>query len=55
MPKREDELYLKMKEELKEEPKCPFCGSENISYNKFFGSWKCNSCEGSFKYPVRSY
>ena len=52
MPKREDEYWAVMKEPGGR-GLCPFCGTSNIYYNKYYKSWKCAKCERSF--PTPSY
>jgi len=30
---------------------CPFCGSPKVYYNEHYQSWRCGSCEKSFRTP----
>jgi len=51
MPKREDEFWANQKES-ENKHYCPNCGSNSISYNVTFQSWRCNKCEHSFSAPT---
>lgn len=59
MPRREDEREATIREErLQDEireaggsPFCPYCSSRKVYYNPHFGSWRCGSCEKSFRRP----
>ena len=50
MPRREDQTRSQEREDYGK-ALCPFCGSENVSYNKIYKSYRCNRCEKSFPSP----
>jgi len=59
MPRREDERWAAIREDrLQDEirqaggrPFCPHCSSRKVYYNRHFRSWRCGSCEKSFRRP----
>jgi len=50
MPTREEEQGAGRREK-RGIALCPFCGSPEVYYNKYYKSWRCGKCEKSFPSP----